>query len=289
MTQCIKNSCYLRGRRGIVEVERGEESLIVTWTFVMVNQLFVFLSLILLQYSNCLCLAETSATQAVPLAGTRGTQRQEQASALQQAAGGGHPLSHFAPPRHHIGHGGRRDRWTAPPRWDHPHRNNGWRRCLALGCALHVPSLVGCALVCLLVAPWLGSLSNPWPVAASISVSRRDTNAETSAIAQPPWSETASNQNAQLWGGFYLPSRAFNCGTICTAQLEMQVDSPDMLNAFVHTHLHIESQDTKRALLLPCCNFEVWSSTDPWPWMVSEPRLEESVKKTKTVKGRQKK
>lgn len=114
----------------------------------MVNQLFVFLSLILLQYSNCLCLAETSATQAVPLAGTRGTQRQEQASALQQAAGGGHPLSHFAPPRHHIGHGGRRDRWTAPPGWDHPHRNNGWRGCLALGCALHVPSL------CLLAAPW---------------------------------------------------------------------------------------------------------------------------------------
>ena len=236
MTQCIKNSCYLRGRRGIVEAERGEDSLIVTWTFVMVNQLFVFLSLILLQYtkiddlvelnSNCLCLAETSATQAVPLAGTRGTQRQEQAGALQQAAGGGHPLSHFAPPRHHIGHGGRRDRWTAPPGWDHPHRNNGLGPWLCLACPFSVPWVfVGCALVCLLVAPWLGSLSNPWPVAASISVSRRDTNAETSAIAQPPWSETASNQNAQLWGGFYLPSRAFNCGTICTAQLEMQVDS----------------------------------------------------------------
>jgi len=122
-------------------------------------------------------------------------------------------------------------------------------------------------LACPFSVPWLGSLSNPWPVAASISVSSRDiyyyvrvyvftsvfllsqgnmprtwdergmkwkshrpadtqkVTAMASAIAQPPWSETASNQNAQLWGGLYLPSRAFNCGTICTAQLQMQVDS----------------------------------------------------------------
>lgn len=184
-------------------------------------------------------------------------------------------------------------------------------------------------LACPFSVPWLGSLSNPWPVAASISVSRRDiyyyvrvyvftsvfllsqgnmprtwdergmkwkshrpadtqkVTAMASAIAQPPWPRIK------------MPS--FEAVCICRAEHSIVVQYVlrnckcksivwlDLLNAFAHTHLHIESQVTKRAFLLRCCNFEVWSSTDPWPWMVSEARLEESVKKTKRVKGRQKK